>query len=377
MTGPAGMSSSAAVLAPNGLAAQDWADWFWKGFLPCWLHRVQDPQGGVFDHLDANANSDLAAPKTVLTQARTLFALSHLALASGDPSLVEAARRQAEFLPRFRKPSGLYRRALGRDGTATGIFGDELARSYDQSFVILALATWNRLLPQKDTEAEIEACWLALTGTLTDPATGLLRNDDSSEASPLPAQNPHMHLYEACLQAYEMTENPVWQARAARLRQHALHHFLDRDSGSIAEFLAPDLSTLPGADGQRREPGHQWEWAWLLNREVALGGDPVLRITAARLQAFADRYGFAGAGPLQGAVIDAVTPQGGVAGDDLLLWPQTEAIKALAQSHMTGDPDAGERARALLCLMFEGWFAGRPVFASRLDVGDTAFGPRR
>lgn len=360
-------------LGPQATAG-DWAVWAWTRFLPGWLARVTDDQGGVFDRLDAEGNPIAEAEKTVLAQARTLFTLSHLALLSGDPALVAGARRQAAFLPRFRKAPGLYRRALRRDGSVTGLAGDEAARSYDQGFALLALVTWNRLSPCEETAGEIEACWTALATVLTDPATGLLLEDDTltdpaAPEAPLRAQNPHMHLYEACLQAFEMSHDDLWQARAASLRALALQHFLDTDTGSIAEFRAPDLGPLPGPEGLRREPGHQCEWAWLLEREAGLGGDPALRGTAATLMAFADRHGFASAGPLQGAAFDAVTASGAVMEPSFLLWPQTEAIKALALRHSAGEPAAGDRARALLCLMFERWFAGRKTFVNRLDAG--------
>ncbi len=35
--------------------------------------------------------------------------------------------------------------------------------------------------------------------------------------------------------------------------------------------------------------------------------------------------------------------------------------------HVAGYPDAGKRAQALLCLMFERYFAGRPSFVNQLD----------
>lgn len=349
-------------------SADEWSGWFWSVSFPDWLKRVTDPEGGLFDALDANGAADPSAGKTVLAQARSLFTLSHLAQLSGDPAMKAAAGRQVAILDRFRKAPGLYRRMVSRDGQPL----DDVARSYDQTFVILGLSTWNRLARSPLVEAEIEACWQALATKLTDPVTGLLVEDDTvtDPAAPdaLPwAQNPIMHLYEACLQSFEMTGNPVWQGRAASLRTIALRHFLDQSHGSIAEFLTPDLLPLPGAEGLRREPGHQCEWAWLLRREVELGGDPALLATARRLEAFADAHGFASSGAMAGAVYDAVSAQR-VLEETHLLWPQTEAIKAFAMRHTAGEAGVGDRAKALLCQMFDRWFAERPVFVNRLDA---------
>ncbi|HEV7415179.1 MAG TPA: AGE family epimerase/isomerase, partial [Tianweitania sediminis] len=233
------------------------------------------------------------------------------------------------------------------------------------------LATWNAIAPSSEVGAKLEACWELLSTRLTDPATGLLLEHDavaepSAPHAPHRAQNPHMHLYEACLQAFEVSRESIWMSRAASTRSLALRHFHDTETGSIAEWRAPDLRPLQDATGLRREPGHQYEWAWLLWREAELGGDPATRDLAEQLALFAERHGVAATGPMAGAALDAVSAQGSVVEDTFLLWPQTEAIKWYAARAMAGDDQAGVRARALLCLMFERWFAGRRFWVNQL-----------
>ena len=356
----------------GAMDAGGWALWFAGPFLTDWLARARDPAGGFFDALDAAGHPLDRAPRTLLAQARMLFTLSHLAQVSGRADLADAARAQAAHLGRFRKAPGLYGRALGPDGRATRIAADAVARSYDQTFVLLALATYDRLDPAAGALAEADRVWQALQGPLTDAAAGLLLEDDAladpaAPKAPPRAQNPHMHLYEACLQAFEMTAQPAWMARAQAVRALALRHFHDPASGTIAEFLTPDLRPLPGPAADRREVGHQCEWAWLLGREADLGGDPGQRAIADRLMDFTRRHGLATSGPMAGAVLDAVAADGRVLEETFLLWPQTEAIKALCAQHMAGQPGAGDMARRLLCQMFEGWFAGRPAFVNQLD----------
>lgn len=353
---------------------EDWAAWFWQGFLPEWTARATDRQaGGFFDTLDEDGSALTDAPKTVLVQARLLFTFSHLALLSDDPAMTATAERAYAFLPHFRKDTGLYCRAVNRDGGVTGVPADRLARSYDQSFVILALSTWMRLQPSAEAAAELEHCWQAIGQHLTDPATGLLLEDDgvtdpAATDAPNRAQNPHMHLYEAALQAFEMTGQPRWLERASKLREVALRYFLDPQTGTVTEFLTPTLEQLPGKDGMRREPGHQCEWAWLLEREVELGGDPALRHTTGRLQRFAREHGLSAAGAMQGAAFDAAAADGSWRDETFLLWPQTEAIKAHVARHRNGAAAAAAEARALLLLMFRSYFAGRAAFVNQLDA---------
>jgi mannose/cellobiose epimerase-like protein (N-acyl-D-glucosamine 2-epimerase family) len=370
---------STALNQPND--AEHWAEWFRDVFLPDWMVRASDPaHGGFFDALDQAGFPVAEAPKTVLAQARLAFTFAHLADLAGDARFEAAAADAFAILPRFRKALGLYCRAVNRDGGATGEPGDAVARSYDQSFVILALATRLKLHPSAETEAELEDCWAAIQANLRDPATGLLLEDDSvtdpaHPDAPMRAQNPHMHLYEAALQAFEMTGKPQWLERASSLRALGLRHFFDGPSGTIAEFLAPDLSRLAGQAGNRREIGHQCEWAWLLRREMALGGRDDLSEVVSRLEGFALAHGFSTSGPLDGAAFDAVGVDGGIMEERFLLWPQTEAIKMHSVRHMAGEAGAAAQGIGLLELMFERYFRDRPVFVNQLDGAGAVLWP--
>lgn len=369
MTGLAARSSEFA----QPTTSSDWADWFFGAFLTRWIEQARDHRhGGYFDTLDANGEPVADAPKTVLAQARLLYTFAHLAELSDDDRFRAAVAEALAVLPRFRKPNGLYCRALTREGGASGEAGDGVARSYDQSFVILALSTWQKISPSAATAAELEACWSAIEANLRDSLTGLLVEDDSVFApaasdAPMRAQNPHMHLYEAALQAFETSGETRWLERAAALREVALAHFFDPQSGTITEFLAPDLSVHPGKAGRRREIGHQCEWAWLLRREMTLGGKADLTGIVAALEGFALGRGFAPSGPMEGAAFDAVSADGEVMEASFLLWPQTEAIKMHATRHLAGEAEAADAGRHLMTLMFERYFRDRPIFVNQLD----------
>lgn len=167
---------------PAGTSPEAWVQWFWSDFLPGWVARAEDPRGGFFDLLDGDGQPPATARKTLLAQARLLFTFSHIALLSGDPAHRAAAQVAHDILPRFRKSSGLYCRAIGGDDDPA----DELATSYDQSFVVLGLATWGKLCPSAETDAELEAVWQAIVGQLIDPVTGLLLEHDGLTDRPIP-----------------------------------------------------------------------------------------------------------------------------------------------------------------------------------------------
>lgn len=341
--------------------------------VPRWLAAAGDPWGGVHEGLGADGRPlDPRGLRTLLCQARTAFTLAHLHLATGDAGLLQAALAQEGFVDAaFRDPSGGYRAACAPGGGAPVDAASRLRRSYDQSFVLLALVTLQRAAPDAGRAARIAALWEFIAGPLTDPASGALFDDERGMApGGLWAQNPQMHMFEATLQACEMSGDAVWLARAQVYADLAVRHFIDAGSGALHEFIAADRQPAAGA---RIEPGHQYEWAWLLDRQAGLGGDPAGRIHAARMVDFVCRHGLRPDGPLAGAPYDALDPQGRVTEGSHLLWPLTEAGKFHAARFLaTGAAADAAAARRCADLVFGRYLAPRqadaaPFWVNRLD----------
>src|SRR3546814_14300515 len=84
-----------------------------------------------------------------------------------------------------------------------------------------------------------------------------------------------MHLLEAFLALYEASGEAHWLARAQSIHDLFRRHFLQQ--GQLVEFFDADWREVPqdGRDGARRlrEPGHFFEWAWLLHRLALLTGE--------------------------------------------------------------------------------------------------------
>ena len=99
----------------------------------------------------------------------------------------------------------------------------------------------------------------------------------------LPLQsNPHMHLFEAALAGCEVcSESSLWKPLADEIAELALTQFIDAGSGALREFFDARLEAGAGLEGRIVEPGHQFEWAWLLLR---WGGEQNPRARAAALK---------------------------------------------------------------------------------------------
>src|SRR5262245_53516224 len=97
-----------------------------------------------------------------------------------------------------------------------------------------------------------------------------------------------MHLLEACLVAFEATSDRRFLNRAAEIVQLFRLRFFD--GRTLAEFFTDDWRRAPGDAGRLIEPGHQFEWAWILATYQRLSGVD-LRVEATALVEFAERHG--------------------------------------------------------------------------------------
>jgi mannose-6-phosphate isomerase len=320
--------------------------------MPAWL-QVALPSGIDAAPVVESLGSP-EAPASSLTQARIVYTLAHLHMVTATPGLMEAARRVYRYMvENLCDADGGFRQNAGPEGG--------LRRSYDQSFALLALATLHRADPALVHASDIDACWGFIMARLTEPDGSLRENDRALDADGLRAQNPHMHMLEAVLQCYEMTGATVWLDRAKVFVDLADKYFIDQSTGSVREFVGPDLMPLDSDAGQRREPGHQYEWAWLLRRYAAFQGDARAVLMAVRLQEFAERHSFSDSGPLQGALYDATDAAGNVVEPTHLLWPLTEAGKLYASIvRENGDTAAAAKARQMEQIIFGRYFSDGP-----------------
>ncbi|MBE3636780.1 AGE family epimerase/isomerase [Mangrovicoccus algicola] len=371
-----------AVAMPDGLQGCRMAGAFASALIPAWLDLAlpagTDP-APVIEELAREGG-----PVTTLTQARTVFMLAHLGRLTGDARLVAAAGRICDFLrAHLRDADGGCRYSVAADGTPLEDPGAALRRSYDQTFVLLALVTLRDADPQAVAAAEIDGCWDFIDTVLTDRVSDALWEDDRMAArgagpDDLRAQNPHMHLLEAVLQCLELTGDRIWADRADWLVAVAERYFIDPSTGAVREFTGPDFRPLDTAAGLRREPGHQYEWAWLLERHALLTGRAGAAGLVPAMHGFVTAHGWQGRGPMEGALFDAVDAQGRVTEETHLLWPLTEAGKFYAaRARETGDAAAAERARQIAEVIFGRYFDGdgRPAWVNQFDAGGNVSWP--
>jgi mannose/cellobiose epimerase-like protein (N-acyl-D-glucosamine 2-epimerase family) len=318
--------------------------WLLGHVLPFWLARIEDPHG-FQETIDAKGEPVRTARRHVLVQARLTYVFSHAALMSRDPAFARAAEHGYVFLTRaFHGRRGGWYRFIDIDaaGPVTQVTGPT-RDFYDQAFVLFALAWYGKASGEKKAFALADATWDFLEKNLGDPVHGGFVEEWLPGTDPrLPRrQNPHMHLLEALLALYAATRHETWLDRARALVDFFDAKLFDHKTDSLIEFLTEDLKPVPGAKGRWREPGHHFEWVWLLHDYHRHTGEARALDFADRLYASAARHGLERDASKPGGVFDGMNADGSIASDAKTLWPQTEYIKALvARAEFARDAQA-------------------------------------
>ena len=308
------MSESEAFVRAAG---KDLSNWLAHEAYPLWATRGFDPVHGGFHESLGSDGEPAYEPRRIRVQARQVYSFARAPSFgwSGDAAtLVEAGL--AYIRTHYRRADGLYRTLVAPDGAVL----DDRALLYDQTFVLLALAESRKVLgPRPELVRAAHELKDALFRHLKRPGGGF--SSGVPEAVPLLA-NPHMHLLEATLAWAELEVDPAWRQLAHEIGALTLERMVDPATGAIREQFAADWTQLGSDVGPAVEPGHLFEWAWLLFR-LSAGASGALASHADRLVEIAEVHGVhAGVGVM--ALFEDLTLRDGSA----RLWVQTERVKA-------------------------------------------------
>jgi mannose-6-phosphate isomerase len=312
---------------------------------PLWANLGIDAnRGGFVEALAPNA-APLAIPRRLRVQPRQIYAFACAPALWWEGKALEIVANGLDYLERcYRKADGLFRTLIAADGTPL----DESALLYDHAFLLLGFAAAARAL---DDRARLEQRALELRRLIERrwhlQSGGFL----SGDAAPnLRESNPHMHMLEACLAWSEIGSDLGWRGWVEEIADIAVSRLVDSASGTIRETYDAAWDIAPGLAGRIIDPGHQFEWAWLLMR-CRCRNAAVYRSAALRLLHVGESRG-----TRDGVVLNAILDDGSVHNANARLWPQTERLKATLLAHeVTGESRfalaAVEAATNLLCYL--------------------------
>ncbi|MEO9529722.1 AGE family epimerase/isomerase [Roseibium sp.] len=302
--------------------------------LPLWASHGVDPEtGACFEAINLETVSGTGSTCRARVVPRQIYSfLEGTRLGWTGPGAVIATALFDWYLDTYLLDDGFYAASADRVDQVT----DTTFDLYNQAFSLFGFAQVAAALPGRRDIAAKHATDLLnrLRDTLRHSEAGF------REAVPdrLPLRsNPHMHLFEACLAWEGVSDDPVWRDLADEIAELALTRFIDPVSGGLREYFGPDWAPFNGDEGRTMEPGHQFEWAWLLAGWGRSRGDAGALIAARRLYDIAWTYGI---DESRGVAFMALNSDFTVRDPLARLWGQTEWIKAaIALAQVSTGPE--------------------------------------
>jgi mannose-6-phosphate isomerase len=293
--------------------------WLFEEALPLWWRAGADrDRGGFHEALDLDG-TPVAHAHRAGSITRMVFSYCEVGRLGWRGPWREAAAYALDYLRKhFVTADATVASVVDLDGRICEAPFD----LYDQAFALLAFASAHRAFGDG---AGCRAAAAALRSTLergfAHPLGGFFEDRDRR----LPQRaNPHMHLFEAALAWSALDEEPAWRRMADGIAGLALDKFIDPASGALREFFGADWSPAAGVEGRICEPGHHYEWAFLLDRWAGITARKRPQ-AAGRLIAFADRHGV---DPRRGVAINSLLLDGTVHDPVARLWAQAERVRA-------------------------------------------------
>jgi mannose/cellobiose epimerase-like protein (N-acyl-D-glucosamine 2-epimerase family) len=320
--------------------------WMQHKALPLWSSVGLDrAHGGVLESLDLEAKGcageDFKRARVACPQ---LYVFSHAQVLGWPGTAAAADHVYADLVGRFWQGRGKgWVRRLIREGDIL----DPTPDLYDYAFALFALAWRYRATGQAEALALAHETLDILDARFAH-ASGAGFHHALPPALPR-QQNPHMHLAEAALAWTEATGEQRFSALTDRLVQLVTERFVQRPTGCLPEFFDDAWTPMPRDCGQWVEPGHLFEWAWILAQHQRLRGadhSPVIR----SLVTFAERFGV---DPRTQVTFNRIDEDGAPLDRATRIWPNTERIKGwLGLFEVTGeDPWAAVAGSAELLLV--------------------------
>ncbi|MGP0015980.1 MULTISPECIES: AGE family epimerase/isomerase [Pseudomonas] len=191
---------------------------------------------------------------------------------------------------------------------------------YTHAFILFACAHYWAKVREPLVESVLNAV-LEVIAVRFANGDGLYEASLERDWSPLgsgPLQNPLMHLAEAFLATLSVREDAATQEALLALAAGMQQRFIDRHHGVMLEKPL-------GAVDNWFEPGHQFEWLFLLESSPLLRGT-ALHGSLERAFAFAEQVGV---DPQSGAVSGMLDTNGNLRDGTQRIWAQAEYLRAL------------------------------------------------
>ena len=233
----------------------DYTKWLRDSALPRSLNALQEKTGKCAENIFIQGIADWDCKQRIRVPCRML-----LAYARGQEvwQLQNTANILAieQFIEtHYLQKDGGYCSHLQPDNKP--IIG--AVQSYDLAFVLLGYASIAKLGKTDYWQQKAQSCCRYLQRHLKAPNGGWL----SVARQDFLYQNPQMHLLEAFVEWYSISNNPYWRQLALQMYDLFTRYLLQKDGLVYEQY---DSQWQPLKQFQQIKIGHLFEWVFLLSR---------------------------------------------------------------------------------------------------------------
>lgn len=304
--------------------------WLTEHVFPIWFEKGFDHNTGCFiESFSSRAEPMYQADRRAMVQARQIYSLVEAVNLNlfGKEKAKGIIKKNISFLKqKYSLPSGAFTHSVNSDLKISNADVD----LYTQAFILFGLAKAYEILREEDLKLTAKT----LLNYLKKERA--LKNGGYTEikgAQTLYQSNPHMHLFEAALAWMAVDHESCWKDLAEELKELCLSSFIDAKSQALAEHYSQPWTAIREEGQFIFEPGHHYEWAWLLLQYEQLTKTPV-RTYAESLFLKAEEHGVN-----KNFVVDEVLSNYQVKKASSRFWPQCERIKAASVLGKTKEAD--------------------------------------
>ncbi|MBC7464440.1 MAG: AGE family epimerase/isomerase [Bdellovibrio sp.] len=326
-------------------------NWLRHDVLPLWAAQGIDATSKGFTEALSTEGKALNLPRRALVQARQIYSFQTAA----KLKLMDVSKSNAivqggvhYLIQNYLQENGSAIHAVGVDGHPHNLDQD----LYTQAFALFALGCGFETTRDKNYKKHALRLLSYLKSERQAPGGGYT---EIKAGQTLYQSNPHMHLFEAALTWLQIDTAPEWKALAFELFELCRTKFIDPKSGALCEHFNEGWTQQLESNGCFIfEPGHHYEWAWLMAWYQDLSGidSKSLRHSIYKL---ADHYGI----NENHLAVDEVYSNFTVKKRSSRFWPQCERIKAAVklglEAHPSDQPSFAKSADQALTALF-GYF---------------------
>jgi len=297
--------------------------WLQKDVLPLWLANGIDSANGSFiEALSFQDGSPLNLPRRAMVQARQIYSLRmacELGLIDKKHTQEIIAKATEFLLTHYSLPSGAFIHSV----SAKGLPENRTPDLYGQAFALFGLAHSYAMNPVPELEERAKALVHYLQSERSLPQGGFT---ELSGEGFLYEANPHMHLFEAAIAWMSVSQDPAWRNLAEPLLDLCLQKFIDPQTGGLSEHFDGLWSPVQTERGSVLEPGHHYEWSWLMSKYEKLTGIDLSKVRS-KLFELSEKFGVC---PDRKVVYDELWSDFSAKTKSSRFWTQCERIKCAA-----------------------------------------------